>query len=355
MKYARKMMVVPYSTPVGSSADAQNVNMSVALMKNIPNNDKNKLYNQSLSKLRELSETLRPEDKFKETVSKLIENIEEEVKKDNFDTEDINEIEKKELQENASKKVKDYSSKTNQEINSKKRSKKYLSRELKGLNIENIIKNDDKPYTRSQKLENIVNEVKADNALKKPTALKILPSAHDDEEEFNFELEPSFIDNALNTAINLSKIEDDNDKITTANEPKNLKHLTEVNKINDKQKITNLKEKIILDKKSINRDKNRNINNYDDDDEDDNDNFVDVDDNLDFDDNQKAAAVKINQNLQDLVNKSITEFGTDDVVKVLRNRSVRSIKQLKLRPKPYSPHPREKSKATTSLFTTKLK
>lgn len=178
----------------------------------------------------------------------------------------------------------------------------------------------------------------------------------------NFELEPSFIDNALNTAINLSKIEDDNDKITTANEPKNLKHLDEVNKINDKQKITNLKEKIILDKKlerksykSINQDKNWNINNYDDDDEDDNDNCVDVDDNLDFDDNQKAAAVKIKQNLQDLVNKSITEFGTDDVVKVLRNRSVRSIKQLKLRPKPYSPHPREKSKATTSLFTTKLK
>ena len=177
MKYARKMMVVPYSTPVGSSADAQNVNMSVSLMKNIPNNEKNKLYLQSLSKLRELSETLRPEDKFRETVSKLIENIEEEVKKDSFDTEDIQEIEKKEYQENASKNIKDYSQINN--FKPKRQANIISKRELASLNVNNIIDKSDKKLTRGARTKALAAAAAAENNLKQNTAEVITPSNSD--------------------------------------------------------------------------------------------------------------------------------------------------------------------------------
>ena len=70
MKYAKKMIVVPLNqTSVGSSAQQHDLNMTVALAKKIPKNEKNYQYRQALAKLRELSDTLNEGDKFKETIS----------------------------------------------------------------------------------------------------------------------------------------------------------------------------------------------------------------------------------------------------------------------------------------------
>ena len=147
MKYAKKMMVVPFTTQtaVGSLAQQHNLNMSAALLKNLPKNEKTKAYLQALSKLRELSDTLDKDDKFKSAITQLAENIENNIKYDNQNV-DIEEIEKEESKNEAAQKVVDYTLQNN----NKKKSKK-LSRELKHLDANNVMNYENAPLTRQGK------------------------------------------------------------------------------------------------------------------------------------------------------------------------------------------------------------
>ena len=351
MKYAKKMMVVPYSTPVGSSADAQNVNMSATLLKNIPKNDKNKLYLQSLSKLREMAETLAPEDKFKDTVTKLIQNIEEEIKKDNVETEDLQAIEKQELQEDASKKIKDYSLSNPQPTKTRKYSKKGLKRELKNLNVNNIISDSDKPFTRSQNAQQVetnllVRESQADNALKQPTSNTILPSNQENNKSFDFQIDKITKENLLNDAINDTN-NDEFEDMDIDEEKEQLK-----NKLNNTKKLN----------KSIIQDNNRLKENFN------NSNNLDK---LDPNIVNNYAKSQIREKFSSLINNSIDEFGSENVTSALNNfkfwkntpkfvtKRLKNKRYPRFSEQPYSRpvtsrrsiYENRKSEPTTSLYT----
>ena len=174
MKYAKKMMVVPYTTPtpVGSIAQQHNLNMTASLLNNLPNNEKNKIYSQALSKLRELADTLNKEDKFRTSITQLVENIENNLNKD-YENTDLKDLEKEELKTEAAQRVVDYNLQDYK--NKKSRKSQILSRELKHLDVNNVFNFSNRPHTRQAKRE-LEEKASATEELKNPSHDTLLPS-----------------------------------------------------------------------------------------------------------------------------------------------------------------------------------
>ena len=114
MKYAKKMMLVPFTpTPHGTNSnDLKNIMSGSLNYEQLPPSEKNKLYKKSLSRLREIVN--------KEDNNNDLKNLLNEISKSNNPIESFNEnedfektlseAEKEDAQQNAGRQIKDYSS-----------------------------------------------------------------------------------------------------------------------------------------------------------------------------------------------------------------------------------------------------
>ena len=164
MKYAKKFKVVPYSTETPTASQLTST-FNNALTKNTFSDEKVKIYNQALSRIKDLTPENLPPDIGESKNYEVNEEIEGEIEADKQKriAKEINELEKKNVQNLTKQTLRDYSN--SDSLNTKRYKRKQTFDNEKFLNLlDDLVNHNNQVNNKLEVIQNLI-DLKNENLL----------------------------------------------------------------------------------------------------------------------------------------------------------------------------------------------